>query len=774
MDPPILYVREWVNFDGLEAPEVTYQLTTKIYLSICAMFLLNAAQSQVVSLNHVSFDQSHYGVHLADTIRFISLTDKVAKVESAPTTHLDHVELNDESSLKGPLARVIQLAKVAAGIKDTAVKSEYLMSFEIDDTLFERLQIKGVQWADTKFFTCVSWELKSDSDWVNKVMALKTSAYDAIRIYLDNRLIFSEGEADSITGSVESCFNSKGTTIPIVFSDTGSHLLSVRYIDNNFFAEAGVIMIGEFFRCDLFESATSALAGENKEQRFFSYVSMEYGLAYFFYCCSILAVLFLVFITRSAPMIWFCVFSLSFSLALSRDFVRLSSIQDFYLALLSGISCVMYFYSAYQKIPRRIYAYIFFLIVPIVIGISMNQSMVMSMIQPLVWTFILSTVVIIVDFLITWIKNFRKRITGVNIAASGVFVFLLVAVVSIGVKLMGWEFETPEYVSLASRFYLPVSFVISIMQITRAYYQDKEKSQRDVIDLTKQNNEILQNQNRYLESEVAQRTAELQTEKKLVEIRNTEILDSIEYARRIQNTILPPNEWLSSQLRDSFVLYLPKDIVAGDFYWIHKLHLKSGVLAAVCDCTGHGVPGAMVSVVCSNALNKAVNELSLTRPSDILDATREEVIVALSKNNLYDDEVKDGMDASLALIHFETRVLYWAGANNPIWIVRGQNLIEIIGDKQPVGKSPVNKPFTHQEVKLEQGDCLYLFTDGYQDQFGGERNRKFSKKQLRDLILSLSSLPMNEQLERLKQQFFAWKGDQEQIDDICIMGIRIP
>ncbi|MFM7105675.1 MAG: PP2C family protein-serine/threonine phosphatase, partial [Flavobacteriales bacterium] len=357
--------------------------------------------------------------------------------------------------------------------------------------------------------------------------------------------------------------------------------------------------------------------------------------------------------------------------------MQISAIQGFYLNLLSGISCVMYFYAAYQRIPKRIYWYIFFLVAPIAFGISMNQSVVMVVIKPLVLSFVLCTLIIVADLFITWIKNFRRHITGVNVAASGVFLFFLVAAITVGSKILGLDTTTPEFLTLASQFYLPVSFVISIMQITRAYYQEKEKSQLEVIGLTQQNNEILQNQNLYLEKEVAQRTMELQAEKKNVETRNTEILDSIEYAKRIQNTILPPQTLMAQYLPESFVLYLPKDIVAGDFYWVHKIQPTDGVLVAACDCTGHGVPGAMVSVVCSNAMNKAVNELKLSRPSEILNATREEVIQALSRNNLHDDEVKDGMDASLALIHFSQRKLYWSGANNPIWISRAGDVIEL-------------------------------------------------------------------------------------------------
>ena len=734
---------------------------------------LSPLHCQIIVLNHSTFHLKNDAANSTDTIGTIALTEQASKILTAPLCDFHRTKLHDEFSIRGPISRVIQLAKIASGINDSTTKAAFLTTMQIEDSLFFRLKTKGDDLSDNQHFTEIHWDLKSETYEQNTVYALKTSAFDAIRVYMDNRLLYAEGNVDSITGTLQTCYNSKGVIIPLLISDTNTHQLSVRYINQNFFAETGVIMIGDFFSCDLYENAVTALSSENHANRNFAHISEEYGLTYFFYCCSILAILFLIFITRSSPMIWFCVFSLSFSLKLSSDSAQLSSIQDFYLSLLSGISCVLYFYSAYKRIPIRIYCYIFFLVTPIILGINLNQTVVMWIIQPLVWTFVLSTLIIIIDLLFTWIKNFRRKITGVNVAASGVFLFFLVAAFSVGGHLLKWEIQTPKHLTLIAQFYLPVSFVISIMQITRAYSKEKERSQLEVIGLTKQNNEILQNQNLYLEKEVAQRTLELQEEKKNVETRNTEILDSIEYAKRIQNTILPSREQLVNSLPASFVLYLPKDIVAGDFYWVHKIHGSDSVLVAACDCTGHGVPGAMVSVVCSNALNKTVNELQLSLPSEILDTTREEVIRALSRNNLHDDEVKDGMDASLALIQFTNRKLFWSGANSPIWISRAGEIIEWAGDKQPIGKNPINKPFTLHEMDLLKDDCLYLFTDGYQDQFGGERNRKFSKRQLRELIISISRDDISRQKDILHQRLTAWKGNQEQIDDICIIGVKI-
>jgi len=263
----------------------------------------------------------------------------------------------------------------------------------------------------------------------------------------------------------------------------------------------------------------------------------------------------------------------------------------------------------------------------------------------------------------------------------------------------------------------------------------------------------------------AQKEMVVESHKEL-KIKNQEITDSIKYAKRIQSAILPDNKTFKHKLKDSFVLYLPKDIVAGDFYWLEEREGK--ILFAVADCTGHGVPGAMVSVVCNNALNRSVREHFLTSPAQILNKSREIVIEEFAKS---DEDVKDGMD--IALCAMDKMKLEYAGANNPIWIIRQHNLIEIKANKQPIGNFEQSKPFTPHQFDLRKGDVIYLFSDGYVDQFGGEKGKKFKSKALKELLLRICLKPMPEQQAILKQTFNHWKGDIEQIDDVCIMGVRI-
>ena len=251
-----------------------------------------------------------------------------------------------------------------------------------------------------------------------------------------------------------------------------------------------------------------------------------------------------------------------------------------------------------------------------------------------------------------------------------------------------------------------------------------------------------------------------------LEIKNKEITDSLNYAKRIQQAILPPQSKINNHLKNNFILYLPKDIVAGDFYWLEEK--EDGVLFAAADCTGHGVPGAMVSVVCNNALNRSVREYDLTDPGKILDKTREIVIQEFEKS---EDEVKDGMD--IAICSLEGNTLKYAGAHNTLWIIRNGEVLETKANKQPIGQFDKPEPYTTHSFELEKGDSIYIFSDGYVDQFGGVKGKKFKSKAFRELLISIQEKTMEEQRILIDEAFETWKGNLEQIDDVCVIGVRV-
>ena len=259
-------------------------------------------------------------------------------------------------------------------------------------------------------------------------------------------------------------------------------------------------------------------------------------------------------------------------------------------------------------------------------------------------------------------------------------------------------------------------------------------------------------------------------QKEHIEEQNLEIKQSINYARRIQQAILPPMELFREHLPQSFVLYKPKDIVAGDFYFFEVE--GDNIIVAAADCTGHGVPGAMVSVICNNALHRSVKEFDLLDPEKILDKTRVLVIREFEKSV---ETVQDGMDISLCVYNTKTKLLKWAGANNPLWIMRngGIEMEMIKPDKQPIAHYEGSKPFKGHQVQLGSGDTIYIFTDGYQDQFGGPNRKKFRPAKLKQVLTDNVSKSLTEQNKILDKEFEGWKGELEQVDDVCVIGFRI-
>ncbi|HEX7415281.1 MAG TPA: tetratricopeptide repeat protein [Bacteroidia bacterium] len=269
------------------------------------------------------------------------------------------------------------------------------------------------------------------------------------------------------------------------------------------------------------------------------------------------------------------------------------------------------------------------------------------------------------------------------------------------------------------------------------------------------------------------KSKETEEQKHLIEEHQKEIIDSITYAKRLQQAILPTVDAVKEHLPNSFIYYQPKDIVAGDFYWMHTTN--EAVYLAAADCTGHGVPGAMVSVVCSNALNRAVNEFDLTDTGRILDKTRELVIETFEKS---DKNVKDGMDISLLRVEFpiiqaggEIKI-QWSGANNSLWYIINNELVEIKADKQPIGKYSDETPFKTNSFSLNSTVSFYLFSDGYADQFS-VNDKKLMKKKFKDIVLSVQNLSMQEQKNTIEKSHIDWKGAAEQSDDVLVIGIKL-
>jgi len=333
--------------------------------------------------------------------------------------------------------------------------------------------------------------------------------------------------------------------------------------------------------------------------------------------------------------------------------------------------------------------------------------------------------------------------------------------------------------------------------------KEKKLDQQRIIDQMKENEKLKDKVNRELEQKVQERTREINEQKEEIESQRDEIeaqrdlvfdqkkeiTDSINYAQRIQAAVLPHKEYMDDIMSEYFVLYKPRDIISGDFYWIKEV--KKSLIVVAADCTGHGVPGAVMSMLGIALLNEQLGKSRIDRPGEILGQLRSKVKEMLVQQGNIRDQ-KDGMDMAIAIFNKEKKELQFAGANNPLYLIRHKDrlsgnepalvaslevkdsrLFELKGDKQPIGVHWEERDFTNQILQLQQDDTIYIFTDGYVDQYGGEMRKKFKKARFKELLLSVQAESMEKQKQEIENTFESWRGNVEQIDDVCVIGVRV-
>jgi two-component system, sensor histidine kinase LadS len=310
-----------------------------------------------------------------------------------------------------------------------------------------------------------------------------------------------------------------------------------------------------------------------------------------------------------------------------------------------------------------------------------------------------------------------------------------------------------------------VIFSLALSDRVRIIKKEKDTAQKRIIAQLVENERQKDKAKRELESKVEERTQELSR-------RNKDITDSITYAKRLQEAILPQQHVVDTLLKEHFILYIPKAIVSGDFYWIHQK--GNQVIFAAADCTGHGVPGGFMSILGHNILNLVVKEMDLSNPGEILTEINKKVNETLSPSNDF-MEGEYGMDIALVNFDRSKMEIQYAGAYNPLYIIRNGELLEKRADRVSIGKTSNNivKDFTNHTIKVQKGDMIYIFSDGFADQFGGPGRRKFMLESFNKLLLEIHTLDVNEQKEKLRSVFYEWKGSNDQIDDILVMGVRI-
>lgn len=312
--------------------------------------------------------------------------------------------------------------------------------------------------------------------------------------------------------------------------------------------------------------------------------------------------------------------------------------------------------------------------------------------------------------------------------------------------------------------YLFVGIILLLVFLGFFIYRNyKIKKEANII-LSQKNAEILR-QN----EEIKMQKEQIEAQRDEIALQKQEIMDSIRYASRIQQAVLPPIHVVKNILRDNFFIFnRPRDIVSGDYYFITER--KNKLIISAADCTGHGVPGAFMSLLGISFLNEIINRTEVLDAAIILNHLRDNIINALNQGA--EHQTKDGMDMVLCVFDFEQKFVEFAAANNPLYHVRNKELTEYKGDKMPIGLYDDLKPFTKHIIHFEQGDVFYMFSDGYADQFGGNEGKKFKYKPLKDLLISISHLPMNEQYKIVEKTHDDWKGNYFQVDDILLIGIR--
>jgi len=363
-----------------------------------------------------------------------------------------------------------------------------------------------------------------------------------------------------------------------------------------------------------------------------------------------------------------------------------------------------------------------------------------------------------------WVNNETSNKIKLQNLPSGTYTLIVNCVNSYNITsknlLVSFTINKPFWKTLWFILSIILAVIVTFVYIIKSREKTLQKKQ-----------EVLEKIVEERTQEVVAKAKEVNHQKELVEEKQKEIVDSIIYAQRIQNAILASKTLLNKCLKNYFIYFNPKDIVSGDFYWATSVGNKFYFIVA--DSTGHGVPGAFMSLLNISFLNEAINEKLIEKPGDILNYVRQRLIQSLAEDGSAEGG-KDGMDCSLLCLHLETNLLEYACAHNSIILIRNNQLIELKSDRMPVGKSPKEStPFTNHEIYLENNDVIYIVTDGYADQFGGETGKKMKSKNLKNYLLEISSTAISEQHVKLKTGFEKWKGDLEQIDDVTIVGIKI-
>jgi serine phosphatase RsbU (regulator of sigma subunit) len=656
------------------------------------------------------------------------------------------------------------------------------------------IKFNGIGWFRLHFFIPKGLE--------HKPLALLINQQGASEFYLDGKLIQSFGKpaAEKIK---ETKFTPNGKPFIIEFDSIGKHVFAVRYSNQNVQQMRKKYLEKDFGFTVALKAANPAVEDALDESLTLSVLLIF--LFTFFITLSFIHFLLFLFYRAQKSNLYYSIFIFLFGVFFLLP-VLLTNISNpdsqsiltyyiFFLLPAFFTSLLGFIYSLfYIKIPKL------FWIISGILGVILILKFLN--IEPGIVSFSYICMVTIISAVEVFKAIFKKKkgAWAIGIAAISFLILVITLLLKnalglgnnlsingdspVGIILFGLLVTSLLGIPFSMSFYLARDFAKTSKTLSKKLIEVEDLSAK-TIEQEKEKQKILESQKEILEVQVQERTAEIVEQKHLIEEKNKDITDSIYYAKTIQEAILPAKEIKYRIFPDAFVLFKPKDIVSGDFYWFTEKNGKK--IIAACDCTGHGVPGALMSMIGNNILNQIVNERGITAPDEILNILHKEIHKALKQED--EKNAKDGMDIALVTFNSETEIEF-AGAQRPLWIVKSVNekgdiaqtqnnnsslvLDGIKGDKFSIGGSQAeeDRKFTNHKLSLTKGSRLYIFSDGYADQFSGS-NKKLMTKKFKEILLSIQGKEMPDQEKFLDNFIENWKGNFEQTDDILVIGITI-
>lgn len=651
-----------------------------------------------------------------------------------------------------------------------------LANSNLEEQDIQKTGFKGVAWFRMHF--------KIDSAFADIPLIISVEQMGASQIFFNDSLVEEIGSfgPENYTRN-----NGDESPISIIPKPGVDNVISVRYRNLDYehsYNSGGEIVAG--FRMELVDPVLYV-----DSVKYTTIAASYYGLApsSFFLCIGMIHFFLYIFYRQRKTNLLFTILCIVLSYYFLNFFLSFSVVQDPEISALNALVIVLstpffavvllsVMYSLFfEKMPKQ---FKFFLIAA---ALSSICFIVKKDIGALL--FIIIVVGVSFEVLRVMIFALRKKLKGARIISSGfsAFVLFVAAFIVVGI-VKGGNFGidmttgSGEFlflllliavisIPLSMSIFLAWDFAGTNKTLSKKLIEVEQLSVR-TLEQEKEKQKILANQNEVLEHQVEERTKEINEQKKVIEEKNKDITDSINYAQRIQRSILPTDGEIKDIFKDSFVLFKPRDIVSGDFYQFKKRDdLKYAILA---DCTGHGVPGALMSMIGSNLLKQIILERGVKEPNVVLSELHKEVRSTLRQGTGVQSH--DGMDA--AIVMMEGKKLFIASANRPVYVVKKGELTELKPDKRSIGGSSVGDDvtFTMNELDVEPGMMVYLFSDGYADQFGGDQGKKFKVKNLGELLISISGKPLETQKEILNTTFDNWKKQLEQVDDVSLIGLK--